>query len=113
MTQPANGGTVPEINGRKVTQADLYKALYDLSGQVGERFNRVEDLIIDNGKSILMTTGLLDAHRSDGHPFTQTAEIAKAELKLDTKKAALAAVVIAFLGSLGAAAMRLLEHFWM
>ena len=108
----SNGGVIPEANGKKVTQADLYKALYELSGQIGERFNRVEDLIIDNSKSILMTAGLLDAHRADGHPFTQAAEIAQAKLKLDTKKAALAAVVVAFLGTIGAAAIKLIEYFW-
>ena len=83
--------TIDAPNGEKVTQAQLYKGLYDLDQGLSERFTVVLEAI--NG-----LRSDYRQHTADGHPFTQRAEVIKEEIKLDAKKAAIVAALLTVMG---------------
>ena len=98
--------TIPEqpSNGR-VTQGELYKALYSLQEQLAETHRSITrgvDGVVDRVQGI---DEKLDRHLADGHPRVN--EIQAEQIKLDAKKAGIAAAFLAAIASLGAGALEL------
>ena len=89
-------------NGKKVTQAQLYKALYQLDQNVAEAITAVHDAINN-------LTGSFEEHRSDGHPYTDRAAVVKEQIGLDAKKAGLATGILAVAATIGALALKAAE----
>ena len=87
-----NDMTTPPVsppNGNNVTNAELYKTLYQMDQRLAERDTAL----------ISMVGGLrtdFSNHAKDGHPWTQTSEVVQEELRLDAKKAGVVAAVLAF-----------------
>jgi hypothetical protein len=86
-------------NGERVTQALLYKSLYELDQGLSERFTTVMDAILGAQDLAVQLRADFEGHRNDGHPFNQRAEIIKEEIRLDGKKAAIAAGVLAVMAA--------------
>jgi hypothetical protein len=101
-----NGSYVDPPNGR-VSQRDLYKALYDLDQGLGERFTSMYDGMNDIADRLYQLRADFEGHRGDGHPFTQKAEIVKEEIKLDAQKAAIVTAFLGLIAALGAGATEL------
>ncbi len=97
MAKPLN-----KPNGKKVSQAELYKALYQLDQNVAEAITAVHDAINGLRESF-------EGHRADGHPYTDKATIIKEQIGLDAKKAGLATGILAVAATFGAAAMKALD----
>lgn len=100
--------TISPPNGERVTAAALYKALYDLDLGLSARQTVILEAINDGADRTAQLRTDLETHRSDGHPYTVRAEIAKAEMKLDAKKAAvlgalltLTTAVVTYVGAMG------------
>lgn len=93
---------IPAPNGERVTQAQLYTALYQLDQNMAEAFTAVH-------KGLNDIRGDFEKHREDGHPFTKVAEIALAKHGLDGKKVALRTGVLALAATSGAVLLKLLE----
>ncbi len=94
--------SVAKPNGKKVTQAQLYKALYQLDQNVAEAITSVHDAINN-------LTGSFEEHRKDGHPFTRVAEVALAKHGVDGKKVAFRTGILALAATLGAVTLKVLE----
>lgn len=94
--------SVTPPNGDRVTQAQLYQALYQLDQNMAEAFTEVHGALND-------IRGDFSTHTADGHPYTQKAEVVKAELRLDGKKVALRTGVLALAATLGAITLKVLE----
>jgi hypothetical protein len=86
-------------NGERVTQAVLYKALYDLDQGLSSRFTVVMDAILSTERQATQLRSDFEGHRQDGHPHTARAEIIREEIKLDGKKAAVAAGFLAVMAA--------------
>ncbi len=97
MTKP-----IEKPNGKKVTQAQLYKALYQLDQNVAEAITAVHDTLNGLRESF-------EGHRADGHPYTDKAEVVKEEIRLDAKKAGLATGILALAATIGAATVKALD----
>ena len=82
-------GTLKPPNGDRVTQAALYKALYDMDQGLSRRFTVFLEIVAGLRED-------LEEHRADGHPKARREETVRAEINLDAKKAAVAAGLIAF-----------------
>ncbi len=93
---------LPAPNGDRVTQGQLYEALYQLDQNMAEAFTAVHEAIND-------TRGAFEEHRKDGHPFTKVAEVALAKHGVDGKKIALRSGLLALAATLGAVALKVLE----
>ena len=89
--------TIPPPNGERVTQALLYETLYTLDQALAARFTAIMESITSVGRQVQGVTSDLASHKADGHPFTQKSETIREEIRLDTKKAALAAALVAAL----------------
>ena len=85
-------------NGERVTLGKLYQALYDLDQGISERFT---ELIV--GQNQLRRD--FERHREDGHPIVSQAE----QVKLDTKKAAIAAGLLALLTAIATVAGKFVD----
>ncbi len=99
MTKP-----LAKPNGKKVSQAELYKALYRLDQNVAEAITTVHDAI----------NGLRDSfegHRADGHPYTKEAEVKLAEHRVDGKMVAFRTGILALAATIGAVTLKALEMF--
>jgi hypothetical protein len=90
----------PATKNGRVSRADLYEALYDLDVGIGKRFTAVLEAINNGNDRQVQLREDFESHRDDGHPFTDRAGIAKEELKLDAKKAAVGAALLTLLTAL-------------
>lgn len=97
MSKPLN-----KPNGERVTQGQLYKALYQLDQNMAEAFTAVHEALND-------VRGALEKHREDGHPYTQVAEVALAKHRLDGKKVAFRTGILALAATAGAVGLKILE----
>ncbi len=97
MSKPLN-----KPNGKKVTQAQLYKALYQLDQNVAEAITAVHDAINN-------LTGSFEDHRKDGHPFKQEAQVALAKHGVDGRKVAFRTGILALAATAGAVGLKILE----
>jgi len=86
--------TVTPPNGESVTLTQFYREFWRQDISLTERFNII---FVD----LLQLRRDFEAHRVDGHPFTDRAGVVKEEIKLDARKAA---VVAAFLTVIAAVA---------
>ena len=91
--------TTPECNiappnGERVTQATLYKALYDLDQGLNTRLTAILAVVVGTQDVSGQLREDFEEHRKDGHPQNQRAEVVKEEIKLDAKKAAIVASLI-------------------
>jgi hypothetical protein len=84
-------------NGERITQATLYKALYDLDQGLSSRLTTILDVVVCAQDAALQLREDFEAHREDGHPQNRQAETVREEIKLDTKKAAIVASVLTLL----------------
>ena len=80
-------------NGGMVTNAKLYEALYALDQRLADRDTVMLGTINRQREDF-------SNHIQDGHPFTQSAEIVKEEIKLDAKKAGIVAGALALMVAL-------------
>lgn len=67
MVSEENGRVLEPPNGKKVTNPDLYKALYDLEGMIQGRFNGVDDRLGCMDQRVLATDQKVQGH-IDNHP---------------------------------------------
>ena len=93
---------IAKPNGKRVTQAQLYKALYQLDQNVAEAITAVHDAITN-------LTGSFESHRADGHPFTQEAKVQLAKHGVDGKRIAFLTGILALAATLGAVVLKALE----
>ena len=93
---------IPAPNGERVTQAQLYTALYQLDQNMAEAFTAVHEGLND-------LRGSFENHRSDGHPFTRQAEVVLAKHGVDGKKVAFRTGILALAATAGAIGLKFLE----
>lgn len=96
-TSPPNGGSISPPNGDRVTQADLYKALYNLDQGLSERYTSIASDIREGVSLVRQLRQDFEKHREDGHPSYDRSSIVKEEIRLDAKKAALGTALLGFL----------------
>ena len=88
--------TIAPSNGDRVTQATLYKALYELDQGLSRRFTVFLEVVAGIQEDVSHVRDDFETHREDGHPKAQYEETVRAEIGLDTKKAAVIAGLAAF-----------------
>jgi hypothetical protein len=96
-------------NSDRVTQAVLYKALYELDQGLSDRFTTVMDAILSAQALATQLRADFEVHRIDGHPYNQRAEVIKEEIKLDAKKAAVVAGMLATMTAAFTVVAKILE----
>lgn len=102
---------VTPLNGERVTSAMLYKALYDLDQGLAARFTSINSSINSASEAIADVRIRFASHASDGHPYTQRAEIIKQEITLDAKKTAVVAALLTIVTTALTILTRLVFHF--
>ena len=96
--------TVAPHNGKRVTTADLYRALYELDQGLSRRQTVIFEAINDGADRAAQLRTDFEGHREDGHPFTGLARIEQSRLSLSIKKVGLTAAIVTFLTALAVAA---------
>ena len=94
--------SVTPPNGDRVTQAQLYQALYDLDQNMAEAFTQVHEGLND-------LRGDLSNHAADGHPYTQKAETVREEIRLDARKMGVLGGLLAIAATLGGLLVKALD----
>ncbi len=89
-------------NGKKVSQAELYKGLYQLDQNVAEAITAVHDALNGLRESF-------EGHRADGHPYTKAAEVKLAEHKVTGGVIAFRSGILALAATVGAVTLKALE----
>ena len=98
------GKPLNKPNGKKVSQAELYKALYQLDQNVAEAITAVHDSINNLRESF-------EGHRADGHPYTREAEVELAKHGVNGKRVAFRTGILALAATIGAVSLKALEMF--
>lgn len=110
---------IPPPNGERVTQAQLYKALYDLDQGLSRRHTTVLDTMneirstissVSHGVNILGEA--YRQHTADGHPQINREATIREEIKLDTRKAALGAAALGVLTAIVTGLVKLVDYLF-
>ena len=90
---PPFESTLEPPNGERVTQATLYRTLYEMDQGLGRRFTAFLEIMVGLREDF-------EEHRKDGHPKVQREETVRERLKLEAKQVALLGGFVAFLATI-------------